>query len=648
MMENKLKVAFCGGEGLNWALDHDLEHVRRITSDFVEEVPLAEAELVHSVWWRGIMHIPAEDLKNKVVIASIADDPKTMMSDPEYLVVRRHITAWLSEYSQSQEFVIKTGQNCFRFPDPIELNVFSSPGSREESRQWLHREFGVPLDPYLIGNFHRDSSMTNLEVPKKQKGADLFLEIATALIEAGNHVYFLLAGPRRHYLRKHFKARGIPYTFVGTEIDEDDVEVNTRSLDEVAKIMRALDLYLITSRWEGAPNTLLEAVSSETCILSTPVGQAEDILYPEQIFRGVSDGVELIEKDLEQKHLAGLRKAGLSVLQKWNTDEALARRLRHIYFMAMRTSSENPKRLSWIKKKGSLGDGLRKSAKQHKAISYSIIVDSGTRQEKGHFWTALMSRMQQQGLDVSWNRQDADCLLIDGCHFQDHQHKPSRRQLVQHWVGGVSDFDGESLSQMVQWNQKYADLTVFASGWAAQEVLSHGYKFKNPMLIRRGVDSDIYQVAQDASLPEHALRLISCVPGNIPADTYSAFVELSKQMPETIEAWTLITDNQPSGEEWATQLGTHDVYVELNAREATGTYAAQALGCGLPVLHQQGGAVPELSEFGSLPFSDIDSFKVQLARLQKHYKHYRQLIWLPDMDDIVDQIKLGSSACKLI
>jgi len=644
-MANKLKVAFCGGEGLNWALDHDLEHVRRITSGFVEEVPLCDAELVHSVWWRGIMHVPAEDLKNKVVIASIADDPKTMMSDPEYLIVRNYVTAWLSEYSESQDFVIKTRQNCFRFPDPIELDVFSSPDIKQNAREWLYQEFGVPQEPYLIGNFHRDSSMTDLTVPKKQKGADLFLEIATALTEQGANVHFLLAGPRRHYLRNHFNQRDIPYTFIGEELDSDDVDVNTRSLAEVAQMMPALDLYLITSRWEGAPNTLLEAVSSETCILSTPVGQAEDILYPEQIFRGVSEGVDLILQDMDSSHLNGLKKAGLSVLQKWNTDEALARRLRHIYHMALATTPKERKRFSIRKVKGSPGDVLRKTGKNHRHMSYSLHTDQTQQLEVGGFWPALFRLMESSGLDVSWNMSDADCLIVDGVSEVVKQLKPSRSRVVQHWVGGLSDEGVESQAQSLEWNRKFADLTVFASGWAAQEVLSQNYHYKNPMLIRRGVDTDIYTPGEERGVSQDGLRLISYLPEKQQEQATKELMELKHSFPELIGDWTVLTGQKPTGKEWAQQLRQHDLYVEFDSGVSIGVPVAQALGCGLPVLFKKGGLVPELSEFASLSFAGSEAFRKQLARMNEHYKHYRRLIWLPDMNDIVNQIKLASDAC---
>ena len=51
----KFQVHFTGGEGINWALDHDIEHLTRLSADFVEIVPLEKAEIVHTVFWHALL-----------------------------------------------------------------------------------------------------------------------------------------------------------------------------------------------------------------------------------------------------------------------------------------------------------------------------------------------------------------------------------------------------------------------------------------------------------------------------------------------------------------------------------------------------------------------------------------------------------------
>ena len=280
----KFKVCFTGGEGINWALDHDLLHLTRLSEEFVEVVPLEKAEIIHSVFWHSLLEIPKKHLVGKCVIASIADKPQIVFSRPEYLKVREFVDVWLCEYYESLNFVSTCGLPCMLFPDAIDVEQFAPPANRGENSAALKSRLGIPQDRYLIGNFHRDSSGADLSVPKKQKGADVLLEVATILHRKGLPVHFLLAGPRRHWIRKGLKDRGVPFTFMGQELDRDDLRENTLTLDEIAKLYQGLDAYVIASRWEGAPNSVLECAASKTKVISTRVGQSPDILFRSQIF----------------------------------------------------------------------------------------------------------------------------------------------------------------------------------------------------------------------------------------------------------------------------------------------------------------------------------------------------------------------------
>jgi glycosyltransferase involved in cell wall biosynthesis len=655
-LANKIKVAFCGGEGQNWALDHDLEHARRITRSFAEEVEPRDADLIHSVWWRGILHLQERDLVGQPVIASIADDPKTMMSAPEYLLVRNHITAWLSEYSESLDFMTRNREACFLYPDPIELDVFRPAPDMNAERRKLKGELGIPEDAYLIGNFHRDSSMTDLLLPKKQKGADLLLEIASGLVEAGEKIHFLLAGPRRHFLRRHFDDRGIPYTFFGEAVDGDDVTTNTLELEEIARLIRGLDLYLITSRWEGAPNTLLEASASTTPVLSTPVGQAEDILSPKQIYRSVSAGIGLIREDIRDSFLAETVVPARVHLEKWNSDEALANRLRHIYEMTLRLKqpAENKTRRFWAKSPAkNVGDAPRLLKKKRGTLSFGIETNAGPGDANHAFWESLVECLNEVGCPAGINTTGTDVCLVDDDGLETASWKPPRGCLVQHWIGSAPGKGPERLKQSEDLNRRFADVTIFASGYGARVARESGFQFRDPVLIRRGVNRQYITNRSDgeAHLSE-PIRLVSRVDG-IPIATWQRHVRgLLPALGEKDVSWVLAgaapSDLPDSGllssapvdtpGAWADLLGERHIYLELDEGNAVGDHAAHALAIGLPVLYgPEGGALPELAQFGGVSYSSNENFAAALDQLWKHYAHYRRLIWIPDMKEIAGQ-----------
>jgi hypothetical protein len=151
----KFRVHFTGGEGINWALDHDIQHLTRLSAEFVEVVPLEKAEIVHTVFWHALLQLPRKQLQGKRVIASLADKPQIVFARPEYLKVRELVDVWLCEYHESLRFVRNCGLPCLLFPDPLDLQQFVPPVDRAASRSALKAHVGISSERYLIGNFQR-------------------------------------------------------------------------------------------------------------------------------------------------------------------------------------------------------------------------------------------------------------------------------------------------------------------------------------------------------------------------------------------------------------------------------------------------------------------------------------------------------------
>ena len=55
--------------------------------------------------------------------------------------------------------------------------------------------------------------------------------------------------------------------------------------------------YLVTSRYEGGPQAIIEAAQTKTKILSTDVGIASSILHPDCICKSVEEIVEKLKAD---------------------------------------------------------------------------------------------------------------------------------------------------------------------------------------------------------------------------------------------------------------------------------------------------------------------------------------------------------------
>lgn len=144
-------------------------------------------------------------------------------------------------------------------PFGIDVARFEAVMSRAEAR----RLFGVPEDAMCIGSFQRDGE----DRPKLIKGPDVFVEMMDRLARQYPSVVALLSGPARGYVRARLGGLGIPYRYVGVVRP-----------DHLPSLYRACDVYAVTSREEGGPLGLLEAMASAVPVVSTRVGMAPDAI----------------------------------------------------------------------------------------------------------------------------------------------------------------------------------------------------------------------------------------------------------------------------------------------------------------------------------------------------------------------------------
>ena len=106
----------------------------------------------------------------------------------------------------------------------------------------------------------------------QQKRPELFIELAAALRElhAAGGLRFLIAGdgPLRASLEEMAKVRGL----AGDEISFLGEQTN------ISDIYRMSDILVLTSKHEGTPNVVLEAMAKGLAVVATDVGGVREIL----------------------------------------------------------------------------------------------------------------------------------------------------------------------------------------------------------------------------------------------------------------------------------------------------------------------------------------------------------------------------------
>lgn len=151
---------------------------------------------------------------------------------------------------------------------PIGINVEMFPLQTEEAKVRIRRHLKVPEDAFVVGSFQKDGvGWGEGHEPKLIKGPDLFVQTMAQLKTKIPSLFVLLSGPARGYVKNGLEQAGVPYR-----------HVYYRKPGAVAGLYQALDCYLVSSRVEGGPKSILESMASGVPLVSTNVGQGVDLM----------------------------------------------------------------------------------------------------------------------------------------------------------------------------------------------------------------------------------------------------------------------------------------------------------------------------------------------------------------------------------
>ena len=218
--------------------------------------------------------LPIEVLENKKVITTVHHIvPEKFSREKQYdFYLRDQITDAYHVPSLKTKNQISqiTEKQIFCYPFWVNQSLWFDI----EEKQSIRKKYGLKKDDFVIGSFQRDTEGHDLLSPKLEKGPDLFCDMVENLFKDNKKIKILLAGWRRQYVINRLKKAKIPHIYYELP---DFATLN--------ELYNCLDLYLVTSRYEGGPQSILECAASKTPIVSTDVGVASEILSNSSIFQ---------------------------------------------------------------------------------------------------------------------------------------------------------------------------------------------------------------------------------------------------------------------------------------------------------------------------------------------------------------------------
>lgn len=174
-----------------------------------------------------------------------------------YHVYNNHTREFILQYTKKPIVVIKYWAN---------KDTWHVTGTKTE----LRLKYGLPADKFIIGSMQRDTEGAGIErgvyLPKLEKGPDLLADYIEH-VQRTKDCHVVLGGWRRQYIIQRLQAAGIPYTYF-----------ERPKLSVINDLYQTLDLYPVTARYEGGPQSLIECGLLNVPVVSRHVGIAEQVL----------------------------------------------------------------------------------------------------------------------------------------------------------------------------------------------------------------------------------------------------------------------------------------------------------------------------------------------------------------------------------
>ena len=269
------------GDGAGWSLDWDIRELNQIAKSLgikTQNSIWKHTNTKQAIYFASAHTISNDDswisLPHRIGFSfprGVPIDP-IINPDPIIVAIRKYhqrIDRIQVSHTAMLNFVLETGidpEKVSKIPIGINLSYFKF--NDIELRNLLRKQLGIPDQAFVVGSFQKDGNgwQDGLE-PKLMKGPDILVKTIERLKDTIPNLFVLLVGPSRGFVKKGLEDLKVPY-----------LHIPQKPYQEVCLLYQTLDLYLVTSRQEGGPKSVLESLASGVPLVTTKVGQAMDLI----------------------------------------------------------------------------------------------------------------------------------------------------------------------------------------------------------------------------------------------------------------------------------------------------------------------------------------------------------------------------------
>ena len=129
-----------------------------------------------------------------------------------------------------------------------------------ETKKEIRRQLMLPYHKVLIAT---------VGGMRPEKNHCMFVEVAREILRKRNDVHFVLVGDGE--LRQNIEALISKYGLC-------EMFTLTGQRDDIPQLLRAFDIFILTSLWEGLPNVIMEAMCARLPVVATDVGGVSELI----------------------------------------------------------------------------------------------------------------------------------------------------------------------------------------------------------------------------------------------------------------------------------------------------------------------------------------------------------------------------------
>lgn len=267
-----MKKVFALAPHEDWIVDRFVNEWNVDNHDIsTTDIRLADIVWLMADWcWRAI---PAWALARRKVITTIHHIvPQKFNLDAHREFMQRDMltTIYHVPNKYTEEFIAKlTKKPIYVIPYWANQRIWTKTSS---SQNELKERYDIPNNRYIVGSFQRDTEGADLISPKLEKGPDLLVDALISIKQREPSLHVILAGWRRQYVMNRLNNEDISFSYFEKPLQR-----------VINDLYQTLDLYPITSRYEGGPQALIECGLLNVPVISRHVGIADIVLNADAI-----------------------------------------------------------------------------------------------------------------------------------------------------------------------------------------------------------------------------------------------------------------------------------------------------------------------------------------------------------------------------